>query len=77
MIIELNTDERVFQLTKLGFGSKTVFCNLKHIPHILTYEFEKYDEVKALHFWNGKFTIASKKLLNEMFEANQIQYKIK
>lgn len=77
MIIQLNTDERVFQLVRQGFGSKQVFCNLKQIPTVLKEVFEVNDEVKVYHFWDTVRKPVSKKFLNEMFKANQIDFKVK
>ena len=77
MLIEINTSERVFQVVKMGLVSKQVFCNLRQIPDVLKSEFEKYDEIKIYQFWDYKPKAVTKKLLNEMFSANQIDYKVK
>lgn len=76
MTIQLNTDERVFQIVRQGFGSKQVFCNLKQIPMVLKQEFEVNDQYKVYQFWNTKPKAVSKKFLNEMFAANQVQAKL-
>ncbi len=76
-IYQVNSNERVFLIAYQGFKTMNLFCNLKDIPNVLKNEFEKNDQYTISHFWNGKFKRASKKYLNEMFEANQIEFRIK
>lgn len=73
----INNNERKFLVQSQGFGNqKDIFCNLKDIPTILNTEFEKNEEFKVFEYWNRKLTRCSKKHLNEMFEANQINFRI-
>jgi hypothetical protein len=74
--LQSNT-ERVFQIVKLGFAKRQYFVNLKDIPHILTTELEKNDAFKIYHFWDTERKACSKKYINEMFKANDIDFKIK
>jgi len=74
----VNSNERVFLISRQGFiGSKNIFCNLEDIPEVLKNELEVNDEYTISHFWNSKFKKATKKYMNEMFIANQIEFKIK
>ena len=74
--IQLDNSQRIFLIKRDGFCTRTYFCNLEHIPTILTSELEKYDSYTIHEFWNFKFKKCSKKHLNAMFEANRINYKI-
>jgi len=71
----IDNNQRVFLITRLGFSVSNYFCNLKDIPSCLA-DLEKHDSFKIYHFWDKKFSILSKKRLNEMFAANQIDFKL-
>jgi hypothetical protein len=71
----IDNNQKVFVVTRLGFSTKNIFCNLSDIPNVLK-EFEKNDNFKVQHYWNFKLKNISKKALNEMFKANQINFKI-
>ena len=73
----INSDSRVFLISREGFSTRDYFCNIKDIPKIIREELEPNDSYKILEYWNKKFTRVSKKRINEMFEANQIDFKIK
>lgn len=78
MTTTIDNNQRKFLVQSQGFGTqKDIFCNLKHIPEVLKQWFEKNEEYKVYEYWNRKLTRCSKKHLNEMFVANQIQFKIK
>lgn len=77
MITKIDNSQRVFMIERKGFFNRSYFCNLKDIPDILTKELDKYDEFTISEFWNHKFTRIGKKKLNEMFEANKIEFKLK
>ena len=73
----INNNQRKFIVQSQGFGNqKDIFCNLKDIPNVLKSEFEKNEEFKVFEYWNRKLTRCSKKHINEMFEANQINFRI-
>lgn len=74
--LESNT-ERVFQIVRLGFARHQWFCNLADIPAILKNELEKNDAFKIYHFWDTERKVCSKKYINEMLAANQIDFKLK
>ncbi len=76
MITTINNDARVFQIVRLGFFTRQYFCNLEDIPTILKNELEPHDEFQIYENWNFKMKRCTKKFLNEMFAANQIDYKI-
>lgn len=73
----IDNNQRVFLIIRKGFSDRKYFVNLKDIPNILNNELEKHDDFTIQEFWNFKFKRCSKKHLNEMFTANQINYKIK
>jgi hypothetical protein len=73
----LGGNERVFLIHREGFFTRDYFCNLKDIPAVLAELLEPNDSYTISEYWNKKFTRCSKKHLNEMFAANQIQFKIK
>lgn len=77
MITALNNKERVFVIEREGFFTEKYFVNLSEIPTILIKQLEKGDTFKIFEYWNGKMKKCSKTHLNEMFEANQIEFKIK
>jgi hypothetical protein len=77
MKINLDNSQRKFLIQSQGFGaSKDIFCNLHHIPKVLKTAFVKNEEFKIYEFWNRRLKPCSKKHLNLMFEANQINYKL-
>ena len=74
----IDNNQRKFLIQSQGFGNKKdIFCNLKDIPTVLKSEFETNEEFKIYEYWNRKLTRCSKKHLNDMFIANQINFKIK
>lgn len=76
MITTINNEHRVFLIVRKGFSTRHFFCNLEDIPNVLKNELEPNDEYTISEFWNHKFKRASKKLLNEMFQAHKIDFKI-
>lgn len=78
MITTLDNNQRKFLVQSQGFGNaKDIFCNLADIPKILKDEFSYKEEFKIFEYWNRKLKVCSRKHMNEMFEANQINYKLK
>lgn len=75
MITTIDNNQRIFVVTRLGISTKTIFCNLSDIPKALK-EFESNDEFKIQHYWNFQLKNISKKALNDMFKAHQINFKI-
>jgi hypothetical protein len=76
MITTINSNERVFLISRQGFFSRDYFCNIKEIPLCIA-DMEKHDEFKIFEYWNKKFTKMSKKKMNEMFIANKVDFQIK
>jgi hypothetical protein len=76
MTTTIDNNQRVFLIKRLGFFTREYFVNLADIPTILREQLEPNDEYKILEVWNTKFKVCSKKHLNEMFAANQINFKI-
>lgn len=78
MVTTIDNNHRKFLVQSVGFGNTfDIFCNLKAIPEVLQTEATQNSEYKVYEFWNRKLKRCSKKHLNEMFAANQIQFKIK
>ena len=76
MITTIDNNQRKFLVQSVGFTSTDIFCNLKDIPTVLKEAFEPKEEFKVYEYWNRKLTRCSKKHLNEMFSANQINFKV-
>lgn len=76
--IELDNSQRIFWLNVNGWSTRSHFINLKHIPEHLEYykDEARNGDVTIKECWNGKFKKISNKRLNEMFEANEINFKI-
>lgn len=74
----IDNNQRKFLVQSVGFGNTfDVFCNLKTIPDVIKSEATGNSEYKVFEYWNRKLKRCSKKYLNEMFKANQINYTIK
>lgn len=74
----IDNNQRKFLIQSQGFGSqKDIFCNLDTIPTVLNEEFSDNEEFKIFEYYNRKLKRLSKKRLNEIFAANQINFKIK
>jgi len=72
----IDNNQRKFLVQSQGFGGQTdIFCNLKDIPNVLKEGFEPKEPIKIYEFWNRRLKVCSKKHLNEMFKANQIDFK--
>jgi len=69
----IDNTERVYLVTTRGDRTQTYFCNLEQLPEILKMDhFGASIEVRE--FWNEKFYKVSGRDLNEMFQANQIDF---
>jgi hypothetical protein len=77
MTTTINNNERVFLIHRNGFFTRDYFCNIQQIPEIIKTELEPNDEYTISEYWNKKFKKCSKKHLNEMFQANKVDFKIK
>lgn len=77
MITTINNNQRKFLVQSQGWTSTDIFCNLQDIPKVIKEGFAPHEEFKIYEFWNRKLKVCSKKHINEMFEANQINFKIK
>lgn len=75
MITTINNNQSVFIVERLGVSTRSIFCNLADIPNVLK-TFEKNDNFQVSRYWNFKPKKLSKKALNELFKANQINFKI-
>lgn len=76
MTTTLDNNHRKFLVQSKGFTTTDIFCNLAAIPTVLKEAFEPNDEYVIYEYWNRKLKKATKKHINEMFEANQIDFKI-
>jgi len=78
MLTTIDNNQRKFLVQSVGFGNTyDIFCNLKDIPTVLNEVAPTNSEYKVYEYWNRKLTRCSKRHLNEMFVANQIDFKIK
>lgn len=73
----VDNNQRKFLVQSIGWSTVDIFCNLKDIPHVLKTAFEPNEEFQVFEYWNRKLKKCSKKQLNEMFAANQLEFKIK
>lgn len=73
----IDNNQRKFLVQSQGYIKTDIFCNLQDIPIVLKEAFEPHDSFIVFEFWNRKLKRCSKKHLNEMFTANQIDYKVK
>lgn len=76
MLTTIDNNQRVFLIHRHGFFTRSYFCNLADIPKILKTELEEHDPFTISEYWNFKFKRCSKKLLNEMFAASKIDFKL-
>jgi len=72
----IDNNQRKFLVQSVGFTSTDIFCNLADIPNVLKTAFEPNEDYRVFEYWNRKLKRCSKKWLNTMFEANQINFKI-
>lgn len=72
----IDNNQRKFLIYLTGWSSQSYVCNLKDIPLVLK-EIEKHQPYKIAEVWNNKLSLCSKKHLNEIFEANKIEFRIK
>lgn len=72
----IDNNQRVFMIARGGLSTRHFFCNLKDIPMVLA-ELEMHDPFTISELWNGKFKRIGKRSINEMFESNKIDFRIK
>lgn len=70
----IDNTQRKFFITEIGWSSNNYICNLKDIPKVIE-EIADKEPYKIFHIWNEQLKPVSKKELNEMFTANQINFK--
>lgn len=68
----IDNSQRLFLIT--GDMNRHIVCNLHHIPAMIG-DFADTDSIRIQHFWNSKFRRASKKMLNEMFEGANMNFR--
>lgn len=76
MITTIDNQSRVFVIVRQDFFTRSYVCNLEQIPQIIINELEKNDEFYIMELFNFKLKKCSKKHLNQMFEANKIDFKL-
>jgi hypothetical protein len=73
----IDNTERVFMVHSYAeWESKKAFCNLSDLPMVIEDFKKKGVLIKIKECWNNKFERISKKNLNAMFKANQIDYRL-
>jgi len=75
MITTIDNNQSVFIIEREGISKNSIFCNLRDIPEVLK-NLEKNDNFIVYRYWNYKPKKLTKKGLNELFTANQINFKI-
>jgi len=71
----IDNTQRKFYICQFGWSNDSIVCNLKDIPKAIK-QITDQEPYKIYHIWNHQLKPISKKQLNEMFEANQIKFKI-
>jgi hypothetical protein len=71
MTTTINNNSRVFMLRGMGWNTQNYFCNMEDIVKCAG-EFEKNQPYSIFHFWNGKQTKLSVKMVIAMLEANRL-----
>lgn len=74
----INNQHRVFMIkvNADNGGIETYFCNLLDIPNVIK-ELKQGERFSIYEFWDAKMKLVTKSFINEMFVANQINYKLK
>lgn len=76
MITIIDNNQTVFQIVSQGWSAKQFFCNLSDVPAVLTQEFEANEDIVIYRTWNFRLKKQSRKQMNELFKANQIDHVI-
>lgn len=77
MITTIDNNQRKFLVQSKGWSNTDIFCNLADIPKVLKKAFSHKEEFQVFEYWNRRLKKCSKKHLNDMFAANQVNFKIK
>lgn len=72
----VDSNQRVFLIKTEGWANDKIFCNLKDIPNCIK-DIPAHETFTISEFWNSKFKKCSKKHLNEMFKANNLDFQLK
>lgn len=75
MKITIDCTQRIFLIKYSDPTISSIFCNIDHFSKVIPEI--GIDDFKIYHYWNRDMKRISKKDVNEMLKANQIQYKIK
>lgn len=67
----INNYERVFQI--VDSFNRSIFCNLKDISTCIDENDLRAGYFKIYHFWDSKQKVVSKKYINEMLVANNLE----
>lgn len=73
----IDNNQRKFLVQSKGYMIIDVFCNLADIPKVLKEAFGPNEQYVIYEYWNRKLKKCSKKHMNELFAANQVNFKIK
>jgi len=71
----IDNNQRKFIVQAQGWSSQSIVCNLADLPAAMA-EMRPTDPYIILEYWNNRLKRCSKKHLNEMFAANQINHTI-
>ena len=75
MITTIDNLQSVFVVEREGISKNSIFFFFFDIPKVLK-ELEKNDNFVVYRYWNYKPKKLTKKGLNDLFKANQINFKI-
>lgn len=76
MITTIDNNQRKFIVQACGWSSQSIVCNLNDLPTAIK-EMRPTDPYIILEYWNNRLKRCSKKHINEMFEANKVDFKLK
>ncbi len=74
MKTQIDNTQIKFYIHEIGWSSENYVCNLKDIPKVIKTIADK-EPYKIYQIWNHKLAPISKQELDEMFEANQINFR--
>lgn len=71
----IDNTQSVFQIVSQGWNSKQLFCNLADVPKVVKEAFEPNETFIIYRTWNFRMKKQSVRQMNELFAANQIDFK--
>lgn len=75
--ILLDNGKQIYMVQKVGYSTLSYFCNINHIPDIITNRLNTTEGFIIYQYYNKKFKKCSKELMNQFFVSNRIDFQIK